>query len=160
MERKIGETFEFEGKKIEVKKAVCCECDGCILDGKCTRDNRSITGHCEGIERDDSTEVIFVEVQEHPKLNLCETLKYCPEGEQFWSPMLGNVKLHCIDQEAKHVVVTLTSGATWEINHDATITIDEVTSPEITLYPSREQRDWTKVKDEPKKKLPKTWEEF
>ena len=232
-ERKIGEIFEFEGKKIEVKKAVCCECDGCILDGKCTRDNRSITGHCEGIERDDSTEVIFVEVQEQPqeteepkerkigevfdyqgmklkvkeadilckgcvfeedcfnrnkqivgecengkrkdgkkvvfvdvteqkkeRLNLCNVLKYCPQGETFWSPMLGNVKLYCIDQEAKHVVVTLTSGATWEINHDATITIDEVTSPEIMLYPSREQRDWTKVNYEPKKKLPKTWGEF
>ena len=164
-ERKIGETFEFEGKKIEVKEAGYGECDGCILDGICTRDNRSITGDCEGIERDDSTEVIFVEVQEQPqdeqpKLNLCKILKYCPQGEQFWSPMLGNVKLYCIDQTAKKVVVTLTSGATWKINQDATISIDEVTSPEIMLYPSREQRDWTKVKYEPKKKLPKTWEEF
>ena len=28
------------------------------------------------------------------------------------------------------------------------------------LYPSREQRDWTKVKYEKKKELPKTWEDF
>ena len=28
------------------------------------------------------------------------------------------------------------------------------------LYPSREQRDWTKVKYEKKKELPRTWEEF
>lgn len=159
-ERKIGETFEFEGKKIEVKKAVCCECDGCILDGKCTRGNRSITGHCEGIERDDSTEVIFVEVQEQPKLNLCETLKYCPEGEQFWSPMMGDVKLHNVDHEEKRIYVVLKTGVKWYINADATLTTCDVTSEEIMLYPSKEQRDWTKVKYEPKKELPKTWEEF
>ena len=161
MERKIGETFEFEGKNLQVRENVCHSCAGCFLDGKCTRDNMSITGHCEGFERDDSTEVIFVEVQEQPQgLNLCEILKYCPQGEMLWSPMLGDVKLYCIDQTAKKVVVILISGATWEINQDATITIDEVTSPEIMLYPSREQRDWTKVKYEPKKELPKTWEEF
>ena len=28
------------------------------------------------------------------------------------------------------------------------------------LYPSREQRDWSKVKYEPKKGLPRTWVEF
>lgn len=164
-ERKIGETFEFEGKKIKVKEAVCCECDGCILDGKCTRDNRSITGHCEGIERDDNTEVIFVEVQEQPqdeqpKLNLCEILKYCPQGEQFWSPMMGDVKLHNVDHEGKRIYVILKTGVKWYINADATLTTCDVTSEEIMLYPSKEQRDWTKVKYEPKKELPKTWEEF
>lgn len=164
-ERKIGETFEFEGKKIKVKEAVCCECDGCILDGKCTRDNRSITGHCEGIERDDNTEVIFVEVQEQPqdeqpKLNLCEILKYCPQGEQFWSPMMGDVELHKINHEAKRICVIEKKGSQWWINADATMTFGGITSVEVMLYPSREQRDWTKVKYEPKKELPKTWEEF
>lgn len=165
MERKIGETFEFEGKKIKVKEAVCCECDGCILDGKCTRDNRSITGHCDGIERDDSTEVIFVEVQEQPqeeqpKLNLCEVLKYCPQGEMFWSPMLGDVELRKINHEAKRICVIEKKGSQWWINADATMTFGGITSVEVMLYPSREQRDWTKVKYEPKKELPKTWEEF
>lgn len=165
MERKIGETFEFEGKKIKVKEAVCCECDGCILDGKCTRDNRSITGHCEGIERDDSTEVIFVEVQEQPqdeqpKLNLCEILKHCPQGEMFWSPMLGDVELRKINYEAKRICVIEKKGSQWWINADATMTFGGITSVELMLYPSREQRDWTTVKYEPKKKLPKTWEEF
>lgn len=159
MERKIGETFEFEGKNLQVKENVCHSCDGCFLDGKCTRDNMSITGHCESFERDDNTEVIFVEVQEQPKLNLCETLKYCPQGEMFWSPMLGDVKFHGIDQ-MKRVCVTAMGNINRNINADGTITIGGVTSPEIMLYPSKEQRDWTKVKYEPKKELPRTWEGF
>lgn len=165
MERKIGETFEFEGKKIEVKAAINGGCDGCILDEKCTRINQAIVGECEGDKREDRMNVTFAEVQEQQTeqpqgLNLCEILKYCPEGEPLWSPMLGDVKLFDINQEAKMVVVELESGEIWDINADGTITFGDVTSQEIMLYPSREQRDWTKVKYEPKKELPKTWEEF
>ena len=58
--------------------------------------------------------------------------------------MLGDVKLCYIDIEAKHVTVTIKIGATWDINANGTITIDDVTSEEIMLYPSREQRDWNK----------------
>ena len=183
MERKIGETFEFEGKKIEVKAAINGGCDGCILDEKCSRINQAIVGECEGDKREDRMNVIFAEVQEQQDeqpqeqteqpqeqaeqqteqpqgLNLCEILKYCPEGEPLWSPMLGDVKLFDINQEAKMVAVELESGDTWDINADGTITFGDVTSPEIMLYPSKAQRDWTKVKYEPKKELPKTWEEF
>lgn len=172
MERKIGETFEFEGKKIEVK-AASNGCDGCFLKQKCCIDSADLVGTCGAGDRTDGKNVIFVEVQEQPqeqveqqqgqiepqKLNLCEILKHCPNGELFWSPLLGDVKLYDIDEEAKTVDVTTKDLATWEINADGTITINEVTSPEIMLYPSREQRDWTKVKYE-KKKLPKTWEKF
>lgn len=169
MERKIGETFVFEGKKIEVKEASEGECDGCILDGKCTKSNKKIVGKCEGDNREDNKDVVFVEVQEQPqeqaeqpqKLNLCEVLKYCPEGETFWSPMLNGVKFSDIDDERQMIIVETVEGHfTWEINADGTISIDEVTSPEVMLYPSKEQRDWTKVKYEKRKELPRTWEEL
>lgn len=157
MERKIGETFEFEGKKIEVK-AASNGCDGCFLKEKCCIDSADLVGTCGAGDRTDKKHVVFVEVQEQqqeqlepPKLNLCEILKHCPNGELFWSPLLGDVKLYDIDEEAKTVDVTTKDLATWEINADGTISIDEVTSPEIMLYPSREQRNWTKVKYEPKK---------
>ena len=127
-----------------------------------------VSGACDGAWREDGKNVIFVEVQEQPqeeqpqgepqeqteqpqKLNLCEVLKYCPGGEPFWSPMLGDVKLYDIIQSDVVVRVSKENGETWVINADGTITIGEVTSPEIMLYPSREQRDWTKVKYEPRK---------
>ena len=160
MERKIGETFEYEGKKLQVVKDEEGSCDKCFFFKEDNCRSRNPTGGiCNGYKRTDKEPVIFVEVKdeqpqeqaEQQKLNLCEILKYCPQGETFWSPMLGDVKLYDIDQEAKTVDVAVESGETWDINTDGTITIGDVTSPEVMLYPSREQRDWTKVKYEPKK---------
>ena len=42
------------------------------------------------------------------------------------------------------IVETVEGHFTWEINADITISIDEVTSPEVMLYPSKEMRDWSK----------------
>ena len=168
MERKIGETFEFEGKKIEVK-AASNGCDGCFLEEKCCIDSADLVGTCGAGDRTDKKHVVFVEVQEQQqgqvephKLNLCEILKHCPNGELFWSPLLGDVKLYDIDEEAKTIDVTTKGLATWEINANGTITIDDITSEVIMLYPSREQRDWTKVKYEKKKEKfdPKTLNAF
>ena len=153
MERKIGDTFEFEGKKIEVK-AASHGCDGCFLKEKSCIDLADLVGICGARDRTDKKFVVFVEVKgeqpqeqaEQPpqKLNLCEILKDCPMYEPFWSPMLGDVKFHHIDHEAKRILITLKTGTQWNINPDATITFANVTSPEIMLYPSKEQRDWSK----------------
>lgn len=67
MERIIGETFEFEGKKIKVTIASNGECNGCILDGKCTIMNKVTLGKCGGEYREDGTSVKFVEAQEPKK---------------------------------------------------------------------------------------------
>ena len=177
MERKIDETFEFEGKKLQVKESEDGSCNFCFFNEECKNRNLHVSGACDGAWRDDEKNVIFVEVQEQPqeeqpqeepqeqaeqpqKLNLCDVLRYCPEDEPFWSPMLGDVKFYDIGQSVVIVRVEMENGETWVINADGTITIGGVTSQEIMLYPSREQRDWTKVKYEPKKELPKTWEEF
>lgn len=173
MEKKIGDIFEYLGRKLKVVKSARDLCFGCYFfdDKHCQRIERE-GGECSKSKRTDHNSVIFMEVKdeqpqeqtgqpqeqaeqqtEQPQgLNLCEILKYCPQGETFWSPMLGDVKLYDINQEAKMVDVELESGDTWDINADGTITFGNVTSQEIMLYPSREQRDWTKVKYEKKKK--------
>ena len=166
MERKIGETFEFEGKKLQVKESEEGSCNFCFFNAECKNRNLHVSGACDGAWREDGKNVIFVEVQEQAEqpqeLNLCEILKDCPEGEPFWSPMLGDVKLYDIIQSDVVVRVSKENGETWVINADGTITIGEVTSPEIMLYPSREQRDWAKVKYEKKKERfdPKTLKAF
>ena len=175
MERKIGEVFEYEGKRLVAKETNIGSCTDCFfkLIG-CTPQAKGNTGACSSMTRTDNKSVIFVQVtegsekqqaeqpqDEQPQeLNLCEILKDCPQSEPFWSPLLGGVKFHDINQKRNFIVISLENGETWDINADGTITFGDVTSPEIMLYPSREQRDWTKVKYEPKKKLPKTWEEF
>ena len=172
-ERKIGEIFNYDGKTLEVVETKSDTCYNCYFKektGRCSR-IKSKTGVCDAHKRSDRRPVIFVEVKDktkeqpqqtkpHQKLNLCEILKNCPENEQFWSPMFGDVKLHNVDHKAKRICVTTKTDSKWWINPDATITIAGVISPEIMLYPSREQRDWSKVKYEPKHVLPRSWEEF
>ena len=167
MERKIGETFEFEGHKLKVVDKDGYGCDGCFfLNRECSL-TRDVSGFCSREYRTDKKRVIFVEAKdeqpqdEQPQgLNLCEILKNCPQGETLWSPLFGYVKLHKINHEAKKVVVISNIKMPWDINNDGTMLIYGVVSSEIMLFPSKEQRDWTKVKYEPKKELPKTWQEF
>ena len=154
MERKIGEIFKYEGKKLRVEADNDSECKRCYLNELCPNINKEIIGECVRIHRQDKTSVVFVEVKdEQPQeqaeqsleLNLCEVLKHCPQGETFWSPMLDGVKFSCIDEERQMIIVeTIEGHFTWEINADGTISIDEVTSPEVMLYPSKEMRDWSK----------------
>lgn len=155
-ERKVGEIFEYEGKKLKVEEKVSSDCYGCFFDEQHIPCSKNTLGYCGSEFRTDKKEVIFVEVTEQnqmeQKLNLCEILKYCLEGESFWSPFLGNVKFYDINQKINFIVVSLESGETWKINADGTITFGYFTSPEIMLYPSREQRDWSKVKYEPREK--------
>lgn len=187
-ERNVGETFEFEGKKLKVVETEGSTCYNCYFaDRDCDCDTRKVLGACLSETRTGNKPVIFVEVkdeteeyeeteeteeqtqeaqpqeqaeQQPQKLNLCEILKYCPAGEMFWSPMLGDVKFYGIDHTNKRACVTAVNNVTWGINADGTLTVGDITSEEVMLYPSREQRDWSKVKYEPKKELPRTWEEF
>ena len=164
MERKIGETFEFEGHKLKVVDKDGYGCDGCFfLNRECSL-TRDVSGFCSREYRTDKKRVIFVEAKdEQPQgLNLCEILKNCPQGETFWSPLFGYVKLHKINHEAKKVVVISNIKMPWDINNDGTMLIYGVVSSEIMLFPSKEQRDWTKVKYEKKKEKfdPKTLKPF
>ena len=174
MERKIGETFVYEGKKLQVKESESVSCYGCFFDEQCVPLRKEVAGECQFEFRTDKKEVIFVEATEQPqelteqqteqpqKLNLCEILKDCPKGEKFWSPMLGAVKLHDIIQSEDIIIIEAKNRETWEINSDGTINIGDIISPEIMLYPSKEQRDWTKIKYEKKTEKfdPKTLKPF
>ena len=82
----------------------------------------------------------------------------------FWSPLLDLVTFSRIDNG---LVFTRTpDGTEWDFNPDATITFrykdsGRMTSKEPMLFPSREQRDWSKAQFEtPIEQLPKSWAEF
>ena len=171
MERKIGEVFDFEGKKLKAIETHTGTCYGCFFKKNCVRSKViPVAGQCYCNERTDKKQVIFVEaeqpIDEEPRkqeeLNLCEKLKYCPEGTTFWSPLLGDVKFWGVSESL--VTVEDKAENSWDINSDSTLTIGGVggvTSVEPMLFPSREQRDWSKVHFEtPVEKLPKSWAEF
>jgi hypothetical protein len=91
-------------------------------------------------------------------INLCEILKDCPMGTPFWSPILGGVKFMDIDES--FVTVEDKFGSSWDINSDSTLTISKNKSEEPMLYPSREQRDWSKWQCPKPKFDPKTLQPF
>lgn len=165
MERKIGEVFEYQGKKLIVQYVPEENCKGCFFDGCCTRGAKSVTGYCDEENRTDGSFVIFTEVKDElteqleERPDLLAILKYCPKGTEFWSPMLGYVKFICLGESI--FPVEDKNGRSWDINRDSTMTIDGITSAEPMLFPSKEQRDWSKVEYKPTiDTLPKTWEEF
>ena len=150
-ERKVGEVFEYEGKKLKVVETEKDSYNNCYLEDCECAEKGKVCGACLSETRTDNKPVIFVEVKEEPeeqpqpqKINLCEVLKDCPKGEMFWSPVFGDVWFYDIDQYTKRVKVRTSGVGSWYINADGTITIDKVTSPEIMLYPSLKQRDWSK----------------
>lgn len=90
-------------------------------------------------------------------INLCEILKDCPKGTKFYSPMLGNVEfLRVIEPK----IIVNTKEGSWEINSDSTVTIDCFTSAEPMLFPSKDQRDWSKWKCPKPKFDPKALKPF
>ena len=149
MERKIGETFEFEGKKIEVR-AASRACDGCFLEEKCCIDSAELLGTCGFGDRTDKKDVIFVEIQEQPqqaeqpqKLNLCEILKNCPEGTELWSDNYGIVKFVNVDTEWDTPIrVKLTNGFIARYTEEGWC--DKRFPASCLLWPSKDFRDWSK----------------
>ena len=152
MERKIGETFEYEGKKLQVKESHRYSCDGCFFNGHCEHSSNPIIGLCEKDQREDEKDVIFVEVQEQeeveeqhqeeqPKLNLCEILRDCPKGTKLYSTVLGYVIFQGIVEGAVYpIVVICKNGVNEDFTADGKMFIDF--DGECTLFPSKEQRSW------------------
>lgn len=75
-------------------------------------------------------------------INLCEILKDCPKGWKFWSPIFGEVKFSSMDSD--YVDVEIHNEEIWTFNTNATITFSNRESIELMLFPSKEQREWSK----------------
>lgn len=92
-------------------------------------------------------------------LNLVEILKDCPEGTKLYSPLFGDVKfIQCNPRSTYPILVKNKNGG-----------INGVTSQgrayanfdgECVLFPSKDQRDWSKFKPKQPKFDPKTLQPF
>ena len=93
------------------------------------------------------------------RVDLNKILKDCPKGWKFWSPLFGEVKFSSMDSD--YVDVEIDNEEIWTLNTNATITFSNRESLELMLFPSKEQRDWSKFaapwyknKFDPKSLLP------
>ena len=148
-ERKIGETFEFEGHKLKVVDKDGYGCDGCFfLNRECSL-ARDVSGFCSREYRTDKKRVIFVEAKdeqpqdEHPQeLNLCEILKDCPKGTKFYSTVFGDVRFKEIVDAVYPIVVSCKDKHTECFRADGKVMIKY--DGECCIFPSKEMRDWSK----------------
>lgn len=78
-------------------------------------------------------------------LNLVEILKDCPKGTKLYSPLFGEVEFEQILENWGYVSVRKGKD-TWPFESDARFPISDSKSAELMLYPSKDQRDWSKFK--------------
>ena len=92
-------------------------------------------------------------------LNLEKILKYCPKGTKLYSTVFGEVKLEEVKENSKYPIMvkpkiggfeSFTSSGRWMENYDG----------ECTLFPGKEQRDWSKFKSKQPKFDPNTLQVF
>ena len=142
-ERKIGETFEFEGHKLKVVDKDGYGCDGCFfLNRECSL-IRDVSGFCSDEYRTDKKRVIFVEAKdEQPQeLNLCEILKNCPKGFKLYSVVYGEVTFLSIKDGIYPICVLINNNGKEYFSSSGKLC---ESYGECLLFPSKEQRDWSK----------------
>ena len=93
-------------------------------------------------------------------LNLVEILKDCPKGTKLYSTLFGEVKLDHIEGRANYpIVIRLKDGNGREcLTKEGKLFLEF--DGECTLFPSREQRNWSKFKPKKPKFDPKTLQPF
>ena len=78
-------------------------------------------------------------------LNLIEILKDCPKGTKLYSTIYGDVTFESINEKKSHpIIVRIGEDHTECFSADGEIY--SFYDGECTLFPSREERDWSKFK--------------
>lgn len=78
-------------------------------------------------------------------INLVSILKYCPEGTKLYSPIFGEVTLYSVNNRIIDVIATNCSDETThiEFSHLGRLILG-YSNAECVLFPSKDQRDWSK----------------
>ena len=94
-------------------------------------------------------------------LNLVEILKDCPEGTKLYSLVYGDVYFRGIRQHPHYPIETVALKDVYDIQSftsEGKMLINY--EGECVLFPSKEQRDWSKFKPKQPKFDPKTLQTF
>lgn len=92
-------------------------------------------------------------------LNLCQILKDCPKGTKLWSPVWGDVVLKEI-KDGSSIPIKLTSVCSDLIALYPNGKMYDLKEAECVLFPSKDQRDWSKFKAPVKRFNPEEFKPF
>ena len=94
-------------------------------------------------------------------LNLVEILKDCPRGTKLYSTVYGDVEFYKIDLDSDStlkIYVKIWAGVI--VRFDDSGKLELSCRGECTLFPSRDQRDWSKFNPKKPKFDPKTLQPY
>lgn len=74
-------------------------------------------------------------------MNIAEILKKCPKYTKLYSPIFGEVKL--VDVDKKYITCRISDGFEDSFLYDGKY-MEKYPDAECMLFPSRDQRDWSK----------------
>lgn len=76
-------------------------------------------------------------------LNLAEILKNCPKGTKLYSPIFGEVEFERIDNGCGTIMYKTNTGRIFDVTYEGKF-FTNYYDGECTLFPSKDQRDWSK----------------
>ncbi len=77
-------------------------------------------------------------------IDLTKILKDCPEGTKLYSTIYGNVKFIRISSYSPYPIIIENNSGVFSVTKRGMHIIDYEDNAECTLFPSKEQRDWSK----------------
>ena len=75
-------------------------------------------------------------------IDLTKVLKHCPKGTKLYSPIVGEVDFIEIRDEEDYPIITKKGAYNYNFTAEGLYYADE--GEECLLFPSKEQRDWSK----------------
>ena len=91
-------------------------------------------------------------------LNLVEILKDCPKGTKLYSTIVGEIEFGFIEDNSIYPIVLILNGGHEYLTSDGKLF--NQFDGECILFPSREQRDWSKFKPKKDRFDPKTLQPY
>ena len=91
-------------------------------------------------------------------LNLVEILKDCPKGTKLYTTIFGEVEFGFIEDNSIYPIVLILNGRYEYLTSEGKLY--ETFGGECLLFPSKDQRDWSKFKPKKDRFDPKTLQPF
>ena len=77
------------------------------------------------------------------KIDLPQILKDCPKGTKLYSPIFGEVEFECVNNSCGTIMYKTNTGRIFDVTYEGKF-FTNYYDGECTLFPSKDQRDWSK----------------
>lgn len=87
-------------------------------------------------------------------MNIAEILRKCPTGTKLYSPVFGEIVLKKVDYDEEYPITCITKKGFYAFFSSDGMFFCDYSDTECMLFPSKDQRDWSKFKN-PNQSKPK-----